>query len=38
MMRPITHRCPLCAWVGESDDDTCPECGYGLVGYEVLEA
>jgi len=30
-----TYRCPLCAWVGESDTDLCPQCGYGLVAYEV---
>ena len=28
-------RCPLCAWVGETEATECPRCGHGLVRYDV---
>jgi len=31
----IDSRCPLCTWTGTTDDAVCPECGHGLVDYEV---
>jgi hypothetical protein len=31
----IDSRCPLCTWTGTTDSSACPECGHGLVEYEV---
>lgn len=32
----VTHRCPLCTWVGAPENTTtCPACGYGLVAYDI---
>jgi rubredoxin len=33
----IDSRCPLCQWTGVTDDETCPECGHGLVDYKVVK-
>jgi uncharacterized Zn finger protein (UPF0148 family) len=32
----IDSRCPLCGWLGETDETLCPRCGHGLVTYEVV--
>lgn len=32
----LSHRCPVCTWAGETDRDTCPECGHGLVEFDLV--
>jgi hypothetical protein len=27
--------CPLCGWSGETEATECPDCGHGLLRYEV---
>jgi len=31
----LETRCPLCGWTG-CDAKFCPDCGHGLVDYEVI--
>lgn len=32
----LTHRCPLCrATCNDADATVCPDCGHGLVAFEV---
>jgi len=31
----LDSRCPLCQWAGVTDASECPQCGYGLLDYEV---
>jgi rubredoxin len=32
----IDSRCTLCGWADVTDDSQCPQCGHGLVDYEVI--
>jgi len=31
----LDSRCPLCTWAGTTDADECPQCGHGLLEYNV---
>jgi len=32
----LDSRCPVCGWTGTTDDTQCPDCGHGLLNYEVI--
>jgi len=33
--RLLDSLCVHCVWVGTTDGDLCPQCGHGLLDYEV---
>jgi len=33
--RDVDSRCPRCLWAGTVDGVTCPNCGYGVVAFEL---
>lgn len=31
----LDSRCTHCTWTGQTDRETCPQCGHGLTEYVV---